>query len=247
MKITLCICLLITTAFSFGQDSEIENLINQVAIDVVPNSFAYYFLVPKSRIQPKIYDSLKNYQIRELKKTYTNLPLNLTYKSTNKTTNWKMYNLKNVQYPSNKYINPIAPPRTKTVTFVKYNIKKQEYDSLVKTKPPHTIIVKKKWLWRKNRIWKNKTFYEELITAWKKDLKEKLEEKIYFQFSKPIFTKDKKYAIISVFKNWRCKGHGFTALYRKENGKWNKLIEYNRLASETITTHTRCQDISISY
>lgn len=247
MKTIVSIYFFLHVLFSFGQDSDIENLINQVAVDEVPNSFNYYFLVPKSITQHKLYDSLKGYRIRELKKAYKDFPLNLIYENTEETTDWKTYGLKNVRYPSKEYIKPTSPPRSKTVKFVKYNINKQKYDSLVKTKEPHTLIVKKKWLWHKNRIWKNKKFYEELITAWSKDLKENLEEKIYFQFSKPLFTKDKKYATISVFKKKRCKGNGFTSLYRKENGNWRKVLEYNRLASETITTHSRCQDISITY
>ena len=248
MKTIVSVYFLIHILFSFAQNPDIETLVNQVAMDEVPNNFAYYFLVPKSMEQPEVYDySPKNYRIRELKKSYNDFPLHPVYRNIEATSQWKTYNLKHVRYPSNKYINPTAPPRTKTVIFVKYNITKPKYDSVIKAKEPNTLIVKKKLFWSKNRIWKNKKFYQELVTAWHNDLKENLEEQVYFQFSTPLFTKDKKYAIISIFKRRRCKGNGFTALYRKENGTWKKLMEYNQLVSTSFTTHSRCEAISISY
>lgn len=63
----------------------------------------------------------------------------------------------------------------------------------------------------------------------------KLEEKVYFQFSKPIFSGDNKYAIVSIFKNRRKNGDGFTALYKNENGIWKKIIEYNHVVRTVMT------------
>ncbi|NMH87699.1 hypothetical protein [Flavivirga algicola] len=236
----------------YGQKSEIENLINQIAMKEVPENFENYFLVPKSLEQPKVYDSLRNYQIRKLKMSYNDLPLDLIYKQNKKNTDWKKYNLKNAKYVRNEYIHDqyiylTSPPTDKNVQFVKYNIDHSEYNRLIKNKKPHTLIVKKKWIWNKKKIWDNKKFYNELIKAWKVDEEQNLEEKVYFQFSRPVFSKDGKYAKVSIFKNSRCKGTGFTALYKNENGIWNKLIEYNKVVSEVSMSHTKCGDISISY
>ncbi len=243
----LTFIILLISSLTFGQKIDIEELINQVAKDEVPENFEHYFLVPKSLVQTEIYDSIQNYQIRELKMVDKQFQSNIFYKEFTETTDWKNYELKNVQYVSNEFVNSTSPPRSKNVRFVKYNINQKTYDSLFKNKKPHTLIVKKKWVWNKNRIWENKKFYEELVKAWKKDEKENIEEKIFFRFSKPIFSEDKNYARISIWKNKRCNGNGFTSLYRKENGIWKKMLEYNQVASVTTVTHSRCGDISIMY
>ena len=78
----------------FGQKSDIENLINQVAKSEIPENFEYYYLVPKSLEQEKIDDSLQNYQIRELKMVDNDYPQNFINTQPKKeTVNWKNYNL----------------------------------------------------------------------------------------------------------------------------------------------------------
>lgn len=246
-RITLIIFFIISTN-NFGQNTEIENLINQIAKTEVPASFEYYFIVPKSLEQHKIYDSIQNYQIRDLKISDKDFPVNLISEPIEDIIDWKKYNLKNSKYVLNEYNYPTtSPPTSKNVVFVKYNIEQGEYDSLVENRKPQTLIVKKRWLWNKKNIWNNKKFHKELLIAWEIDKEKNLEETVYFQFSKPIFSTDKKYAKVSIFKNRRCNGTGFTALYRNENGIWRKLIEYNPVASQTISTHIRCEEISIKY
>ena len=246
-KITFILFVLICS-FSFGQKSEIENLITQIANNEIPENYKYYFIVSKSLEQSKIYDSIQNYQIRELRMSDKNFPLNLIYQKNEEITNWTEYELKNSRYVHNEYnYQTTSPPTSKNVRFVKYNIGQKEYNSLTKNRNPHTVIVKKKWFWSKNRIWKNEKFKEELIKAWKIDEKYNIEEKVYFRFSKPIFSKDKKYARISIFKNRRCNGNGFTALYKNDKGTWKKLIEFNQLASEKVSTHIRCGEMMINY
>lgn len=248
MQRKIFIILFLISINNFGQKSEIENLINQIANNEIPENFEYYFIVTKSLEQPKIYDSIQNYQIRGFRRFDKDFPENLIYKLSEDTTDWKEYDLKNTKYVINEYKYPTtSPPTSKNVRFVKYNIGQKEYDSLTQNRKPHTVIVKKKWLWTKNRIWQNKKFHNELIKAWKLDEEKNKEEMVYVQFSKPIFSKDKKYARISIFKNRRCNGNGFTAIYRNDNGTWKKLIEYNQVASVVAMTHSRCEDISISY
>jgi len=230
----------------FGQKVEILDLINQIVDNEIPENFEYYFLVSKSLEQPKIYDSIQNHQIKELRISDKQFPLNLIYKKSEEIIDWKKYNLQKVKYVIDEYnYQTTSPPTSKNVRFVKYNIDQKIYDSLIKTKKTHTLIVRKKWLWNKDRIWGNKKFYSELVKSWNEDEKRNLEEKLYFQFSKPIFSKDKKYARISIFKRRRCKGNGFTALYKNDNGIWKKLIEYNQVASIVSMSHSRCGDISI--
>ena len=235
----------------FGQKSEIENLINQIAYDEVPESFDYYFLVPKSLEQPKIYDSIQNYHIEEFRTKDKDTITALFYqKAENEIeVDWNNYNLekaKCVNYKKGDY-QPTSPPTRKNIQFVRYNIGQKEYDSLTKNRKPHTIVVKKKWLWRKNRFWENKKLHNELIKAWEIDEAIHKEEKFYFSFSKPLFSKDKKYARISIFINRRCDGYGFTAIYKKDNGIWKRILDYNYSSSLVMMTHASCGDILISY
>lgn len=247
MKTILFIISIISTLTLFGQQSDIEDLINQIAKEEMPKNFKYYYLVQNSLEHSKINDSIQNTQLLDLKKFDESFPKSLLYKEYNEKIDWKNYELKNVRYVSNEFVNPTSPPRSKKISFVKYNIKSNEYDSLVENKEPYTLIVKKKWIWNKNKIWENKKFYKELVKAWKIDKEANNEENIFFRFSKPIFSESKKYAIVSVWKDGSCKGNGFTALYRNENGIWEKILQYNQMESLTISTHLKCEEISISY
>jgi hypothetical protein len=231
----------------YGQKSEIEELINQIAKNEVPENFDYYFVVSKSLEQPKIFDSIQNYHIEEFRTTDKDVILNLYYENNKERTDWKNYDLKNTKFVIDEYKHPTtSPPTSKNVHFVKYNINRRKYDSLLENRKPQTLIVKKKWFWNKKRIWSNKNFHKELLKAWEIDNEKNPEENIYFEFSKPIFSADKKYAKVSVFKNRRCNGGGFTALYKNVNGIWKNLIAYNPVGSVTTVTHSRCGDMSIS-
>ncbi|MEO1033825.1 MAG: hypothetical protein AAFX55_20755 [Bacteroidota bacterium] len=242
----LSFILLLISSLSFGQKTDIQELINQVAKAEVPENFKYYYLVPKSLEQEIIYESLQNYQIRELKMVDEDFSETFIHTQPKKeTVNWKNYNLNKSKLVSDahNYNNRLSPPQTKKIKFVKYNIDEKEYDSIVENKEPYTLIIKKKWYWNKNRIWKNKRLYAEFIENWKMDDKNNPEETMYYHFSKPIFSENKRYALLSFFKQRRCNGNGFTGLYRNDKGIWKKITEFNQVVSETVSTHIRCEDI----
>ena len=248
MKKTLFILSIFLTLNLFGQKSDIEHLINQVAKFEIPENFEYYYLVSKSLEQEIINDSLKNYQIRELKMVDEDFPeyfINVQPKK--ETINWKNYNLNESKLVSGEYNynHTFSPPQTKKIKFVKYNIDLKTYDSLIENKEPYTLIIKKKWLWNKNRIWNNKKLYADFVENWKIDDKNNPEETVYYHVSKPIFSENKKYAILSVFKKRRCNGNGFTGLYRNDNGIWKKLMEFNQVESKTVSTHISCEEIKM--
>jgi hypothetical protein len=246
MKRTLFIITVLFTLNFYGQKAEIENLINQIVVKEVPESFEYYYLVPKSLEQPEIYDSIQIEKKRELRLIGKEFPSSLIYERTGEILDWEKYDLNNVRFVSKKNPSRTSPPTSKTIVYVKYGIDKQQYDSLVDNIEPHNIVVKKKWFWNKKKYWENKKLYQELVKAWKLDEERNLEEKLYLQISKPIFSKDKKFAKITVFKKWRCDGTGFTGLYRNVNGTWKKLVEYNKVRFDVEISHSRCGNISIS-
>ena len=236
MKQILFIVLILYNLNFFGQNSDIEDFINQVAKIEIPENYEYYYLIPKSLEKSVIHDSLQNYQIRELKISDKDFPTNIIYKELVETIDWKKYTLQNVRYVSSEYKNPISPLENKNVQFVEYKIEPKVYDSLVRNNEENSLLVKKKWFWNKSRIWKNKKFYKELVTASNIDYKINYEKKIFFQFSKPLFSEDKKYARITICKNRSFDGEGFTAIYRNDNGIWKKLIEYNRFGYGILYT-----------
>lgn len=245
MKRKIFFILILFTFNISGQTKETENLINQIANDLVPDNFDYYYINPVS-LKERINDSLQYFHLLKLKLVDKEFPIDLAYTPYHETTNWKEYNLKNVKFPSDEYHNKSSPPNSLEVKFIRYNIPEKTYDSLVAIKTPHTLLVKKKWYWNKNKIWTNNNFRTELYKAWEKDKKINIEEKVYFNFSKPLFSNDKKYARVSVEVIKRCNGYGFTAIYAMIKGKWKNLIEYNETKINSFSTHRKCEEIMIT-
>jgi len=63
--------------------------------------------------------------------------------------------------------------------------------------------------------------------------------KIKWLWNKKKLWKNKKYALVSIFKMKRCYGNGFTSLYRNNHGTWGKIMEFNQVSSTTISTHLK--------
>jgi hypothetical protein len=246
MKRTLFLITVFFTLNFYGQKEEIESLINQIVLKEVPKSFEYFYLVPKSLEEPEKYDSIQVGKIRELRLLGKEFPSHLIHERTGETVDWEKYDFNNVRFVSKENLGRTSPPTSKSIVFVKYGIDRKKYDSLVDNIEPHKIVVKKKWFWNKNKYWKNKKLYKELVKAWELDEERNLEEKLYFQFSKPIFSKDKKFAKLTIRKNWRCDGTGFTRLYRNVNGKWKKLVEFNQVRTMVSMSHSRCGNVIIT-
>lgn len=211
---------------SFGQKTVIESLINQIASQEVPKNFKYYCLVEKSLPQPEQFDSLRLGQKNKLLRQDLNFPMELITLNKKEYVDWRKYDLENVKYTGNDLQRDLSP-RSKQVYFIKNNIEESKYDSLIENRKPNTIYVKKRWVWNKKRVEK------EINKAWEKHDKENIEESVYFNFSKPIFSTDLKYARISISKNKKYRGFEYTAIYKYENGNWKKLIEYNEVAKMT--------------
>ncbi|MEP2278965.1 hypothetical protein [Maribacter sp.] len=241
--------ILILSIFSvlniFSQDPMTASLVESIIDHDFPKDFEHYLLFKEGLEDPIIKDSLQKFQLRELKLLDNNFPLDLIYRSNEETIDWTNYSLKNVKYLSRDKYKRFSPPLGKSIIFVKYNIKSGKYDSILSNKKLHTIVVKKKMLWNKNKIWKNKKLNQELVKAWEIDEKINDEENIYFQISKPIFSKDHKYAKISILENQRCKGEGYTELYRYHNETWEMLLRYNFVSSKVWISHAKCGNIRI--
>ncbi|RXG21274.1 hypothetical protein DSM02_2129 [Leeuwenhoekiella polynyae] len=195
-----------------GQNTVVEEFINQIIKLEAPGNYNYYCLAPQSRTQGEDGQAI----------------------------DWRDYNLENIRYLTEG--ESISGPETiKKVYFLKYNTPETEYDSIVKNKKPNTLYVRKRWYWGKKRVWK------EVVKAWKIDKNRHIEEQVFYSISKPIFSDNGTYARISIFKQKRCSGIGFTALYKNEDGTWIKDMEYDHINTKTVMTDSYCGEILVSY
>lgn len=245
MKVLLCILSIMLFLNLRGQQTDIKNLVNQIAAIEIPKDFEYYFLIPTSCKTSKINDSTQRACFHKLEQIDFNCPKKIISKKTKKVIHWDAYELnKAVCLPKT---HQQTPPTCKSIQFVNYRINKVIYDSLLAHKQPHTLILKKKWFWNKKRISKNQTFQDMLTKAWNFDEEQNQEENTYYQFSTPIFSEDQQYAKITIIENQRCIEKACLLIYKNENGIWTKLIEFELFNTKIEPQNTKCGSISIVF
>lgn len=240
MKYLLIVLIFIFSHFSYCQNAEIENLINQIVKEEAPDNYKFYYLIDESLKPQKAYDTIQNYQKKELLNSDPSFPFELITLVNDEIIDWKKFNFEKIKFITKEF-GSRSPELVKEVYFVKYNINQSKLDQLLKDRKPQTIYVRKKWFWSKKKIW------DEVVKAYNEHENENIEEKIFFEFSNPIFSDDKKYARISISKNERCKGRGSTIIYKKDNSNWKKIIEYNEVRYVKSTSHIYCGDFLVSY
>jgi hypothetical protein len=94
--------ILITFLFSnitFGQNADIENLINQIYKDRVPENFEYYNLVDSSFVTKFDKYSLNQYELSFIQKQFLDFPYEDFIEASKNcsTVNWNNYDLKNAK------------------------------------------------------------------------------------------------------------------------------------------------------
>ncbi len=245
MKVLLCILSIMLFLNLRGQQTDIENLVNQIAAIEIPEDFKYYFLIPNSCKTSTINDSTQRACIHKLEQIDSYCPKKIISKKTKKVIHWDAYELNKAVCLSKTQQQ--TPPSSKTIQFVNYHINQAIYDSLLAHKQPYTLILKKKWFWNKKRISKNQTFQEILIKAWNFDEEQNQEENTYYQFSTPIFSEDQQYAKITIIENQRCTEKACLFIYKNEKGIWSKLLEFELFNTEIETQDTTCGAISIIF
>ncbi len=57
--------------------------------------------------------------------------------------------------------------------------------------------------------------------------------KVYYAFSSPIFSKNKKYCIITISTNYRKSSEDRNYVMKRENGKWKEV--FNFIVKQTVT------------
>jgi hypothetical protein len=243
MKHILYLIIFLSTS-SYSQ-SKIDKLINQVANDVIPKDFNYYYLLENSLQDKKANDSIiltfPNGK-RELLKAYPNFPFDLGLRVKSEKINWKNYNLEKAKYITEGQAEKITRT-TKEVYFVDENIEKDKFDYLNENKELNSLIV------RKNKSWTEKEIRNEVEKSFKEDAELQKEKKVYYVFSNPIFSKNNEYARISVLLNSRCKGTCATYIYHYKNEVWTQIEEYEiyRIKATISDIQGTCEDLITEY
>lgn len=194
-----------------AQHSFLQNFINDVAEAVVDKDFRYFYYVDYGYG----YDGQEKENViemcNELKKKYPDFPEDLLEKSDTTSVSWVGCVLKKGKVVSqkefnNKYRHMFGIVRHE----MPYNTSKKVLDSLNNLKHDEVYAAVKRG-WSDDRIER----------AMQKAMYDKREELCCYRFCTPVFSKDKKYAIIEV----NTLGSGQSYIFKYKNGRWIKIQE----------------------
>ena len=208
---------------TFGQSKEVENLINQVYLQIVPSNYEYYNLVDSSSITRFDKYSLEQDELNQILKDNPDFPINNFLQKSNGTNflNWNKYHLDKAKIYSIKSI-PKFESQSRINRLVPFKTSNQKLDSLEKTKKYYEVIVPVK------NSWGDKRRNKEIKKAWTKYSNSiKAEDKIYYRFSTPIFSDNELYAIVTLNQS----GRGATHIFKKVNNRWTEIFMFGRWVS----------------
>ncbi len=216
-----------------GQELDIRTIMNLVINEEVPENYSFFNLVDPNLIDRTENYSLPNSDKRELLSKYLDFPIDLIINPKIDATkrNWTNYDLIKAKVNSEFICKEIV--HNESVLFRAKNQK--EYDSIVSKDIPNliAIIINPKWSERKTNSKIKKTY--ELHQP----KNQKIEDKVYFHFTYPIFSEEKDFFRITIFNCKRKSGKATTFIYKIENNKILQVYEYGRWTYVTTTTHTR--------
>lgn len=216
-----------------GQELDIKTIMNLVINEEIPENFTFFNLVDTNLIDRIENYSLPNSDKRELLSKYLDFPIDLIINPKIDSTkrNWTNYNLNKAKVNSEYICKEIV--KNQSILFRAKNQK--EYDSIVSKNLPNliAIIINPKWSERKinSKIKKAYELHQPTI--------QKIENKVYFHFTYPIFSKEKGFFRITIFESKSRSGIAKTFIYKIENNKILQVYEYGRWTTVTTTSHTR--------
>lgn len=212
------IFLLLFPTILFSQNSEIEKLINSIVEDEIPKQFSYFNLVDSSftfqvffpHFEEDLKEIISDYKIQDLDyndffQDRKDSVINFDYLNIDKA---RIYNEETI---------PHHFKLIKKTTLVPFNYPKDRLDNLNENKYFDELIVPV----RKN--WSKKKINKKVDKAWKDyEHSIKIEDKVFYCISTPLFSKDKKYSLITLKRN----NAGHYLLYKKENDEWIQISDF---------------------
>lgn len=219
MKKFFLLIILLCSNFIFSQKFETESLVNNFTKDFIPKEFKYYNLLNKSFRA----DFDVDYLNEVIEDSGLKIPFFRKDDFFNSKTeiNWNNYNLEKAHIFSDDKI-----PKFKS-SFYEYilvdkKMSQKKFDSVVINKKYNQIVVKVNPKWSQEK--KKKECHIEL----KKQMDNiKKEDQDFYSISTPIFSVDKKFAIIS----FRDCCHTVGYLYFYSNNNWEQYLEFYRSIS----------------
>lgn len=211
------------STFSFGQNKEVENFINQAYLQIVPANYEYYNLIDSSFATEFDNYSIEKNDLNQLLKDYPDFPMTYFLQKGNESNilNWNNYHLDKAKVYSQKSI-PKFESQSRINKLIPFKTSRQKLDSLEKTKEYYEAIVPIKHSWSDKR--RNK----EIKKAWTKYSNSiKTEDKIYYGFSTPFFSDNYLYAIVTLNQS----GRGATHIFKKVDNKWTEIFVFRRWVS----------------
>ena len=215
MRNIYLIPLLFFTCSFFAQKNEVKSLLEACIKDVVPSDFEYFNLVDSSFTM-----ELDKYSLNDIDdKSFLNehqdfelLQFLENLKSTKKL-NWNSFNLPNAKIYSIDSIPKFSENLRTNVIIINENNSEIVVD-FINHKQLRLVTGKSKT---------KKEIDEAIVKAWENfDKAIRKENKVYFKFSTPIFSDDKKYALIKINNS----GSGKYYIYRKEKSSWVKIYTF---------------------
>ena len=201
-----------------AQNALIRDLINQVAKEIVPSENSYYNLVDSSFIIKVDKYTLDEREKYVLLKLHPNFPISLLEQVSDSTIlTWKIFKLDRARYYSIVEMPRHMSNGYRISKIVSNNYSQFQIDSINQKISSSELYVKVKQKWNERKVQKA---YER---AWKRnDSLIQKEDKIYFSFSTPIFSKDHKYAVVRV----RYGSVEKSLIYEWDSNHWKKIYEF---------------------
>ncbi len=215
----------------YGQNMDLEKTINLIIAEITPSNFKYINLTDETLIEQEFDYSIQNYQKRGILSKDSLFPIELitTPKKEKNGKNWKTFKLNNCKIYSKSDCSRIVSNSSYLIEVKN----KSEYDSVINLNIPNTIVViiNPKWGKHKTKL--------EIRKATEKieNAEKNIEDQFYFSFSIPVFSENKKYFRITIYKGKENKGEGSSKIFKIENETLTEIFEYNRWKTEISTVN----------
>ncbi|MEN2415333.1 hypothetical protein [Flavobacterium mesophilum] len=215
----------------YGQNADFVKMINLIIEEIKPPNFRYINLEEENLIEKEFDYSIQDYQKREILVKDSLFPIELITapKKEKNRINWKNFKINNCKICSEKDCERI-------VTNSKYFIEvksKSKYDSIVNLMIPNVVVLLIDPKWGKHK----KELEIKKATQETERIKQNIEDKLYYSFSIPVFSENKKYFRITIYEDKKNKGEGSTKIYKIENDKLVEIFEYNRWSTLRTTVN----------
>lgn len=202
--------------FIFSQKSETENLVNIFSKDIIPKDFKYYNLLDESLNQEFDVDYLNEFMIDSEVNKMISLFTKDDFKNIKNDVNWSKFHLENARVYSYERIPKFRSPLYHRI-FLDKKMNKKHIDSVIAEKKYYQIIILGNSKWSDEKI--KRKFQKEFEYRNKKIKKE---DQDFYAISNPIFSVDKKFAII--YYSTCCSTSGY--LYYCSNDKWEQYFKF---------------------